>query len=200
MPTPTDVPAFYQTRIDSPVGRLRLVHDDDGHIRSLDFGDYEERMMRLLRLHYGRPGIDFTLPDAAPDSGLTAAILAYFEGDITAVDGLTTRTGGTAFQREVWAALRTIPAGGTLSYGALAAQIGRPKAVRAVGLANGANPIAIVVPCHRVIGANGTLTGYGGGLPRKRWLLAHEGITVDEAPAQARLPFADTPAMAGAPR
>ena len=76
----------------------------------------------------------------------------------------------------MWAALRRIPAGTTTSYGALAAEIGRPAAVRAVGLANGANPVAIVVPCHRVIGADGSLTGYGGGLPRKRWLLAHEGV------------------------
>lgn len=86
--------------------------------------------------------------------------------------------GGTSFQREVWAALRSIPAGTTLSYGALAAQLDRPAAVRAVGLANGSNPICVVVPCHRVIGADGSLTGYGGGLPRKRWLLEHEGIRI----------------------
>jgi methylated-DNA-[protein]-cysteine S-methyltransferase len=94
---------------------------------------------------------------------------------------------GTDFQRAVWKALCTVPCGQTLSYGALARRIGRPKAVRAVGLANGANPIGIVVPCHRVIGADGTLTGYGGGLDRKRWLLAHEraGIVVLE-PRQER--------------
>ena len=84
-------------------------------------------------------------------------------------------TSGTAFQNQVWSALRRIPRGQTLSYGALAKKIDRPAAVRAVGLANGANPIAIVVPCHRVIGANASLTGYGGGLERKRWLLDHEG-------------------------
>jgi methylated-DNA-[protein]-cysteine S-methyltransferase len=100
---------------------------------------------------------------------------AYFAGDLSAIERLAVVTGGTDFQREVWAALRRIPAGRTLSYGALATQLGRPKAVRAVGLANGANPIGIVVPCHRVIGADGSLTGYGGGLERKRWLLAHEG-------------------------
>ena len=84
------------------------------------------------------------------------------------------KTAGTDFQREVWRALRGIPCGTTLSYGELARRIGRPNAVRAVGLANGANPIGVVVPCHRVIGSNGSLTGYGGGIERKRWLLDHE--------------------------
>ena len=83
--------------------------------------------------------------------------------------------GGTDFQRSVWDALRTIPAGETLSYAALAERVGRPTAVRAVGLANGTNPIAVIVPCHRVIGSDSSLTGYGGGLDRKRWLLEHEG-------------------------
>jgi methylated-DNA-[protein]-cysteine S-methyltransferase len=110
-------------------------------------------------------------------SSVTAARRAlqdYFEGDIDAPARLPTASNGTDFQRAVWDALRLIPVGQTISYGALAARIGRPTAMRAVGHANGANPIAIVVPCHRVIGANATLTGYGGGIERKRWLLAHE--------------------------
>jgi methylated-DNA-[protein]-cysteine S-methyltransferase len=97
------------------------------------------------------------------------------------------RTGGTAFQRKVWHALTTIPVGETRSYGQLAAQIGAPSAVRAVGLANGANPIGVVIPCHRVIGADGSLTGFGGGLPRKRWLLKHEGAAFKDAAPD--LPF-----------
>ncbi len=101
-------------------------------------------------------------------------IQAYFDGDLTVLDRVPVRTGGTAFQNLVWAALRQIPAAMTTTYGRLAAQIGRPKACRAVGLANGANPVSIVVPCHRVIGADASLTGYGGGLDRKRWLLDHE--------------------------
>jgi methylated-DNA-[protein]-cysteine S-methyltransferase len=101
---------------------------------------------------------------------------AYLAGELNALDRLPADAGGTPFQQEVWAALRTIPPGVTWSYKQLALRIGRPAAVRAVGLANGSNPIGIVVPCHRVIGANGTLTGYGGGLPRKRWLLEHEGV------------------------
>ena len=176
------LPILYQARIESPLGPLRLVHDEDGTIRALDFDDYEGRMLRLLRLHCGRAGHEFTLMDTGPDADLAAAVSAYFDGDLTALDDLPTKTGGTPFQRNVWQALRTIPAGTTLSYGDLAARIGQPKAVRAVGLANGANPIAIVVPCHRVIGANMSLTGYGGGLERKRWLLAHEGVLLDTGP------------------
>jgi methylated-DNA-[protein]-cysteine S-methyltransferase len=99
---------------------------------------------------------------------------AYFAGNRAALDDLQTATNGTPFQRKVWAALRTIEAGETVSYGTLAVRIGQPTAARAVGLANGQNPIAIVVPCHRVIGADASLTGYGGGIERKRWLLAHE--------------------------
>jgi methylated-DNA-[protein]-cysteine S-methyltransferase len=102
------------------------------------------------------------------------AVEAYFGGDLTAFDAVVVKTGGTVFQQAVWAALRAIPAGETRSYGQLAAAIGSPRAVRAVGLANGSNPVGVIVPCHRVIGANGTLTGYAGGLERKRWLLAHE--------------------------
>jgi methylated-DNA-[protein]-cysteine S-methyltransferase len=102
---------------------------------------------------------------------------AYFQGDPRALEAVRWRASGTAFQLEVWEALCSIPAGETLSYAGLAERIGRPTAVRAVGLANGANPVAVVVPCHRVIGTNGSLTGYGGGLPRKRWLLDHEGAS-----------------------
>ena len=107
---------------------------------------------------------------------LTRAFDAYFNGDIRAIDALEADPDGTEFQRDVWAELRRISAGTTISYSQLAARIGRPDAVRAVGTANGANPVPIVIPCHRVIGANGSLVGYGGGLDMKRWLLAHEGL------------------------
>jgi len=103
------------------------------------------------------------------------ALSAYFDGDARALDSVPVDLTGTEFQQEVWAALRTIPPGRTLSYGDLAKKIGRPTAVRAVGAANGANPVSLVIPCHRVIAADGTLGGYGWGLERKRWLLAHEG-------------------------
>jgi len=159
------------SRFAAPVGTILLVHDDAHVLRALDFGDYEDRMHRLLRLHYG----PITLADAPAPLRTTQALQRYFEGDFDALAAIPVATGGTAFQRSVWAALRTIPAGHTATYGALARQLGSPGASRAVGLANGANPVAIVVPCHRVIGANGALTGFGGGLPRKQWLLEHEG-------------------------
>jgi methylated-DNA-[protein]-cysteine S-methyltransferase len=163
-------------RAPTPIGELIVVRDDRGCLRAVDWADHEDRMARLLRLHYGPGG--FSLATAAGrrhPSGPLSALLAYFAGDLAGVDALPVATGGTAFQREVWAALRAVPAGRTVGYGELARRIGRPGAVRAVGLANGANPVGVVVPCHRVVGADGSLTGYGGGIERKRWLLAHEG-------------------------
>lgn len=154
----------------SPIGPLQLISNVEGMLLTLDFSDYEPRMLRLLQLHHGPS----ELVDGAAPAPIVQGIEAYFAGDIAAVEAIPVATGGTAFQRAVWAALRGIPAGSTVGYGQLAALLGRPGASRAVGLANGANPVAIVVPCHRVIGANGTLTGYGGGLHRKRWLLDHE--------------------------
>ena len=118
--------------------------------------------------------MQITMESRANPFGFTAAMEAYFAGDIESIQSLPVWTTGTPFQKSVWTALRSIPAGETTSYGSLAKKLGVPTAVRAVGLANGANPISIVVPCHRVIGANGSLTGYGGGLHRKRWLLEHE--------------------------
>jgi methylated-DNA-[protein]-cysteine S-methyltransferase len=159
-------------RVVTPVGEVLLVTDTDGAVRALDFAGYEARMHRLLARHCG--GAPALVEGRAP-AAVRRAVEAYFAGDLAALDELPVKTAGTAFQRSVWAALRAIPAGETRSYGQLAAAVGSPKAVRAAGLANGQNPIAVIVPCHRVIGANGTLTGYAGGLERKRWLLAHEG-------------------------
>ena len=146
--------------------------DDEGRLRALDFDDHDARMRRLLRLHYGAGGHTL-LAGRAPDT-LKTPLDAFFTGELGAVDAIAVRTAGTAFQRRVWAALRDIPAGTTMTYTQLATVIGQPSASRAVGLANGANPVGIVVPCHRVIGADGSLTGYAGGVERKRWLLAHE--------------------------
>ena len=154
----------------SPVAPLLIVTDEPGVIRALDFADDEPRMQRLLGRHYGQ----YELVEGTVPSPVKAALDAYFLGDLAALDTLPTATGGTPFQRDVWQALRTIPAGNTQSYGTLAASLGRPGASRAVGLANGGNPIAIVVPCHRVLGANGALTGYSGGMEKKAWLLEHE--------------------------
>lgn len=159
-------------RMDTPLGELAIVADEAGRLRALDWTDHDAGMKRSLCRQYGTHG--FSLHHAQNPGGITAVIRAYFAGHLTAIDNLPVATGGTAFQNAVWRALREIPCGETVSYGELARRIGRPAAVRAVGLANGANPIAIVVPCHRVIGSDGSLTGYGGGIEKKRWLLAHE--------------------------
>ncbi len=158
------------SRYTAPEADLLIVTDGNT-LRALDFADYEGRMHTLLTRHYG----SVTLTDGPVPPDIAAALDAYFAGDLTALDAIPVATGGSDFQRSVWAALRTIPAGTTTGYGALAASLGKPGAARAVGLANGANPIGIVVPCHRVIGANGKLTGYAGGVGRKEWLLRHEG-------------------------
>jgi methylated-DNA-[protein]-cysteine S-methyltransferase len=171
------------SQVPSPLGTVLLVTDGTV-LRALDFHDYEDRMRQLLRLHYG----SYTLTPTADAGTLGQLVQAYFDGALTALDDLPVQTGGTAFQRLVWAELRRIPAGATISYGRLAERIGRPTASRAVGMANGANPVAIVVPCHRVIGANSKLTGYGGGLHRKEWLIAHErqhGVAVQQSLAFA---------------
>lgn len=151
-----------------------LLQDADGALRALDWEDHAERMTRLLRRHYGDGG--YAIVDGDEGSWPAArALERYLAGALDALDGVAVATAGTAFQRRVWNELRAIPAGTTISYAELARRIGQPSAVRAVGLANGANPVGIVVPCHRVVGSDGSLTGYGGGIERKRWLLAHEG-------------------------
>jgi methylated-DNA-[protein]-cysteine S-methyltransferase len=159
-------------QLETPIGKLLIVADHDGNLRATDWSDHEERVRQLLRVQYGET--EFHLEPASNPNGLTDAFRRYFAGELRAIDSLPVQSAGTPFQREVWRALRTIPCGTTISYRKLAEQISRPAAVRAVGLANGANPISIVVPCHRVIGSDGKLTGYGGGLDRKRWLLDHE--------------------------
>jgi methylated-DNA-[protein]-cysteine S-methyltransferase len=158
-------------RLPSPIGEILLVTDEAGAVRALDFHDYVPRMTRLLRLHYG----DRPLQDGGAPHATRQALADYFHGSLQALGAIPWATGGTAFQNAVWRALMDVPAGSTSTYAALAARIGKPSATRAVGAANGANPIAILVPCHRLVGADGSLTGYGGGLERKAWLLAHEG-------------------------
>jgi methylated-DNA-[protein]-cysteine S-methyltransferase len=158
-------------RLNTPIGVALLATDEAGFLRAFDWSDFESRQLTLIARYNGHPP---TAAGAAP-AAVRRALADYFDGDLRAIDRVERRTCGTAFQLACWRALCDIPAGTTATYGQQAARIGRPKAVRAVGLANGANPIGLVVPCHRVIGADGTLTGYGGGLRRKRWLLRHEG-------------------------
>jgi methylated-DNA-[protein]-cysteine S-methyltransferase len=163
---------FSLDRLPTPIGALLIVFDDEERLRALDWDDYEPRMRRLLRLQYGG---EIELREGSAPERMRESLNAYFAGDFSALDSIAVETGGTPFQRKLWMALRTIPSGQTSTYGALAQKIGAPKAVRAVGTANGANPISIVLPCHRVIGSDQRITGYGGGLDRKRWLLTHEG-------------------------
>jgi methylated-DNA-[protein]-cysteine S-methyltransferase len=167
---------FHLERMNTPTGPMLVVTDDRDRLRTAEWEDYEDRMHRLLKRHYG-PGA-VRLAAALRPSAARRALESYFDGDLHAIERVTTATNGTEFQHAVWAALRQIPLGSTISYGTLATRLGRATATRAVGLANGANPTPIVVPCHRVIGADGSLTGFGGGLHRKRWLLAHEGAVV----------------------
>lgn len=154
----------------APIAKLLLVTDETGALRALEFADLRARMHRMLGEQYE----SYELDNGTAPRSIVRALDKYFAGDLSALVAVRTTTAGTTFQRTVWKALRTIKPGTTTSYGKLATRIARPTASRAVGAANGSNPISIVVPCHRVIGANGALTGYGGGLPRKVWLLEHE--------------------------
>ncbi len=153
----------YFTILESPVGKLLLRGNGEG-LTGLDFQEGP---------HPFKPKEDW-IRDDARFVEIVNQLEAYFAGDLKEFD-LPLAPRGTDFQMSVWKALRSIPYGETISYGALAERIGNPKAVRAVGGANGKNPIAIIVPCHRVIGSDGTLTGFGGGLPIKEKLLALEG-------------------------
>jgi methylated-DNA-[protein]-cysteine S-methyltransferase len=147
---------LFLSRVNTPLGQMFLVCDSQSRVYAFEFEGHTDLMPRLLRMH-GKPpsGAHRLTPAPAPRD-------------------IETDSGGTSFQRQVWSALREIPPATTVSYGQLAARIGKPHARRAVGAANGSNPIAIIVPCHRVIGSGGKLTGYGGGIDRKRWLLDHE--------------------------
>jgi len=156
--------------IESPIGPL-TAGERGGRVCLLHFGsDGPEIETALERWYPGEPRV------RRPLSNLSAIFTRYFSGDTGALDAIPAEMNGTPFQKTVWQALRRIPAGTTISYAELARRIGQPGSVRAVGSANGANPVAVIVPCHRVIGSDGSLTGYGGGLDRKRWLLAHEGL------------------------
>ena len=172
---------FNLDRLPTPIGTALLVTDASGALCAFDWEEYEPRMRELLWLQHGA----VTLKNARAPAEIRLALTDYFKGDLDRLKAIKWRVGGTPFQRKVWNALLTIPAGTTMSYGALAARLDTPKAVRAVGHANGSNPLSVVVPCHRLIGADGSLTGYGGGLERKRWLLQHEGVALKSASSRA---------------
>jgi methylated-DNA-[protein]-cysteine S-methyltransferase len=157
--------------VSSPIGPLTLA-GRDGRLCALRFGDERAAVLETLNMRDRDPAVSTT----ADPAGAASALRAYFDGDLHAFDRVDVVLDGTPFQQRVWTALREVRAGRTASYSDIATAIGAPAAVRAVGAANGANPVALVVPCHRIIGSSGSLTGYGGGLDRKRWLLQHEGV------------------------
>lgn len=162
-----------QDKIDTPLGPLWVISDEQFNLRAVEWEEHSDRMEQLLDLHYRREG--YQRVNSRDPGGLSGKLQEYFAGNLDIITTLPTATAGTPFQREVWQMLRTIPCGEVMHYGQLAQALGRPGAARAVGAANGANPVSIVVPCHRVIGRNGTMTGYAGGVQRKEWLLRHEG-------------------------
>lgn len=160
-------------RIATPIGDMVLLARD-GVLLLLAFDDGTGRIQRETARRSGGA----TVNRAADPFGLSLRLRRYFAGDLAAIADIATDGGGNDFQERVWAELKRIPCGTTISYGELARRIGDRQAARAVGAANAQNPIAIVVPCHRVIGADGSMTGYGGGVRRKEWLLAHEGLLI----------------------
>jgi methylated-DNA-[protein]-cysteine S-methyltransferase len=174
---------------ESPIGAI-TVAVRDGRLCALNFADYQPAQVRWLEQRFG----PITFKPAPDPIGIITALTAYFGGGLAAFDTIELDAGGTSFQARVWSELRKVPVGRTVSYGELATRIGSPRAVRAVGAANGRNPISIVVPCHRVIGSDRRLVGYGGGLDRKRWLLRHEGALTLES-SNLQLPL--TSALAG---
>jgi methylated-DNA-[protein]-cysteine S-methyltransferase len=160
---------LFLDEVPSPIGVILTVFHQDA-LCALDYTEYEARMRKLLERRFG----EVKLTARRDSSGVRGCLEAYFAGEIGVLDDIEVDCQGTGFQTRVWSALRTIAPGQTASYGEIAARLGCPSAARAVGLANSLNPVAIVVPCHRVVGAKGKLTGYAGGLDRKRWLLDHE--------------------------
>jgi methylated-DNA-[protein]-cysteine S-methyltransferase len=168
METPMQSPLI-RTQIDSPIGAIDLVLEDDT-ILICEFANRCERTQRqIAKFYQGKTIVVGTAPD-----NIITAFTAYFAGQWEALNTLKTAPKGTAFQQKVWGDLRTIQAGTTQSYGNVATRLA--SSARAIGNANGSNPVCLIHPCHRVIGANGSLTGYAGGLERKEWLLRHEGV------------------------
>ena len=164
---------LYTTRVESPIGSLYLFAREECLV-ALEFAELRDQVLRKLETRYG----PVTLVETENPAGAASALRDFFKGDIRALDAIAVDPGGTPFQKQVWAKLRGIPAGKTTSYAAIARSVGRPKAVRAIGAANGRNPVALVIPCHRVVGSDGKLHGYAGGLDRKEWLLEHEAKSV----------------------
>lgn len=167
---------FLRETLATPLGQLVLVSDTDGALLGVDFVDTEARLQRSLERRLGRKGWRLERAQRGLDSLRLQALRAYFQGALDALHVLPVQLQGSDLQREAWSALRAIAAGHTETYAELAARIGRVGGARAIGSAVAANPLLLVLPCHRIVGANGALTGYAAGIERKRWLLEHEGV------------------------
>ena len=165
--------------VTTPIGTLCLATSSDARLVAMGFEEQWTHLLVRLEARFGR----VTLAHTSGTDRLAARVRDYFEGDVHAIESIEVDLGGSTFQRRVWSALQTIPVGSTRSYSSIAREIGSPGAVRAVGAANALNPVSIVVPCHRVIGRDGTLHGYAGGIERKRWLLEHERAFPTSRPA-----------------
>ncbi len=160
---------LFVEHVPTPIGILIITHDGE-NLCNAEFADQRARREQELAHHFPQA----QCVESRKRSLFFDALARYFKGDIAAINKLTVAKLGTIFQQKAWTALRQIPAGATRGYGEQAAKLGNPNAARAIGRANGLNPISIVIPCHRLIGANGSLVHYGGGLERKRWLIDHE--------------------------
>ena len=178
--------------LDTPIGTL-TVAGRDGRVCLVHFGAADDHVSRWIRKWYPEEAVE----RHDDPGGAIASLEAYFAGELDALDSIAVEMKGTPFQLRTWTALRSVPAGQTATYAQIARMIEAPSAVRAVGAANGANPIAVIVPCHRIIGSNGSLTGYGGGLERKQWLIRHEqrqGQLVELATARVPHAYSGDPA------
>jgi methylated-DNA-[protein]-cysteine S-methyltransferase len=163
-----------RSTLGSPIGELVVV-EHETVLCGIAFENRTDRLSRWLERRFGR--VEWS--DAGPAGPTRALLERYFDGELAALEQLKADPGGSPFQRRVWDALRSIGPGQTRSYLELARQLGNPAAVRAVAGANATNPVPLVIPCHRIIGSDGSLTGFGGGLARKRWLLRHEAPAVE---------------------
>lgn len=177
MPEKPQIRELFRASRSTPGGVMTIVFDSDQKIHAIDWEDHEERFLALLAQRDKRANRVTKLVTRDLPEPIGKALDAYFAGSKDAISQLSVEFDGTVFENMVWQALTSIPPGETRSYGEIARQIGKPSASRAVGAVNGRNPIGVLVPCHRVIGKNGSLTGYGGGLARKQWLLDHEGAS-----------------------
>lgn len=184
MPTATSE-AVYRSTLDSPLGPLRLIFTTVG-LAAIALPGERERHDRWMRRVFPRAEARSTVPPGTAHAEVFQQLEQYFEGRRRVFD-LPLDLRGSSFQKAVWSNVARIPFGRIASYSEIAHLIGRPGASRAVGAANGSNPIPLVIPCHRVVGADGSLTGYGGGLPAKRWLLVHEGVLRDGAPQPVQM-------------